>query len=48
MPVNVDDLNNELPEWQKELIDTRLLLIAEHPERLRPVEELFNELDKEE
>ena len=45
---DVDDLDNQLPEWQKELIDTRLQLIAEYPERLKPVEELFNELDKEE
>lgn len=45
---DVDDLDNQLPDWQKELIDTRLQLIKEHPERLKPVEELFNELDKEE
>ena len=43
-----DDFDNQLPGWQKELIDTRLRLIEEHPERLKPVEELFDELDNEE
>lgn len=45
---DVDDLDNQLPEWQRKLIDTRLELIAEHPEKLNPIEELFSELDKEE
>ncbi len=45
---DVDNLDNQLPEWQRKLIDTRLELIAEHPEKLNPIEELFSELDKEE
>jgi hypothetical protein len=39
---DVDDLNNVLPLWQKQLIDQRLKSITENPERLRPVEDLFS------
>lgn len=38
----------ELPEWQKKLIDSRLLAIANNPEHLKPVDELLQELDDEE
>jgi hypothetical protein len=44
---DVDDLDGDLPQWQKNLIDKRLKIIADHPERLRPIDELFEELDKE-
>jgi hypothetical protein len=36
-----------LPEWQIQLIDERLEAIAQNPDRLKPIEELFSELDKE-
>ena len=38
----------ELPQWQQKLIDERLQAIEENPNRLRPLEELLAELDKEE
>jgi hypothetical protein len=38
----------ELPQWKRELIDSRLQAIAANPARLHPVEELYEELDKEE
>lgn len=44
---DVDELDGTLPEWQKQLIDQRLQAISENPERLRPIDELFDELDKE-
>jgi hypothetical protein len=44
---DVDDLDGSLPEWQKQLIDQRLEAIAKNPDRLRPIDELFDELDKE-
>jgi hypothetical protein len=44
---DVDELDGTLPEWQKQLIDQRLEAIAKNPERLRPIDELFDELDKE-
>lgn len=44
---DVDDLGGDLSQWQKQLVDYRLNTIAKNPERLRPVDELFEELDKE-
>jgi hypothetical protein len=44
---DVDDFDNALTTSQKEFIDKRLQAIAEHPERLRPVDELLEEMDKE-
>ncbi len=43
----VDTLEGELPQWQKNIIDKNLKEIADHPECLRPIDELFAELDKE-
>ncbi len=45
---DVDDLDNDLSQWQKELIDSRLQMIADHPERLKPIKELFDELNNNE
>ncbi len=36
----------DLSDWQKQLIDKRLECIAQNPDRLRPIEELFDELDR--
>jgi len=44
---DVENLEGELPDWQKDLIDTRLKEIADDPSCLRPIEELFELLDKE-
>jgi hypothetical protein len=44
---DVDDLDGDLPDWQKQLIDQRLQSIADNPGRLSPIEELLEELDNE-
>jgi hypothetical protein len=44
---DVDELDGALLEWQKQLIDNRLDAIAKNPDRLRPIDELFDELDRE-
>jgi hypothetical protein len=44
---DIDRFNADIPEWQKQLIDKRMECIAQNPERVRPIEELFNELDSE-
>ena len=31
----------QIPEWQKKIIDQRLLAISQNPSSLRPIEELF-------
>lgn len=42
---NIDDLDCDLPDWEKQIIDKRLQSIAENPGRLHPIEELLEELD---
>jgi hypothetical protein len=43
---DIDNLGNELPQWQKDLIDERLQVIAANPQRIKPIEELFHTLRK--
>ncbi|MCF2447569.1 addiction module component CHP02574 family protein [Dyadobacter sp. CY345] len=44
---DIETLNQELPKWQKEIIDLRLDKIEKNPGSLKPIEDLFKELDKE-
>jgi hypothetical protein len=34
----------DLPQWEKEFIDRRLEMVQHHPERLQPIEILFEGL----
>jgi len=43
---DIDHLDAEPPQWQQELIDTRLDAIIKNPEKIRPISELMEELDK--
>jgi hypothetical protein len=43
---NVDHLDAIPPEWHKQLIDHRLDALENNPELIRPISELFDELDK--
>ena len=38
----------ELPQWQKSIINERLALIKNHPEKLLPLEDFMKELDTDE
>jgi hypothetical protein len=44
--LDVDDLDTDLPDWQKELIDKRLKLIEDDPGSVQDIKGLFEELDK--
>jgi hypothetical protein len=44
---DIDSLDTDIPQWQKDLIDRRLKSIEEHPESVKDIEGLFEELDKE-
>ena len=44
---DVEAIEGDLPQWQKEIIDKSLKEIADNPSCLRPIEELFKELDNE-
>ncbi len=39
--------NNEIPQWEKDLIDERLAFIKKHTEQLIPIEDFIAELDKD-
>lgn len=39
---DIESFDTDLPQWEKEFIDRRLELVKHHPERLHPVETLFD------
>ena len=41
---DIETLEQELPQWEKDLIEERLEVIAKNPERLQSIESLFEEL----
>jgi hypothetical protein len=43
---DIENLEQDLPQWEKDLIDSRLEAIAKNPERLKPIESLFEELKR--
>ena len=44
---DVDDIDGDLPQWQKDMIDRRMKATDEDPDTVRDIEGLFRELDKE-
>lgn len=38
---DIDNIDTDIPQWEKDFIDERLNLVKNYPERLHPVEELF-------
>lgn len=44
---DIESLEQELSQWEKDLIDERLDFIAKNPESLRPIEALLEELNRE-
>jgi hypothetical protein len=43
---DIENLEQDLPQWEKDLIDSRLEAIAINPERLKPIEGLLEELKR--
>jgi len=43
---DIDRIASQLPQWHKEIKDTRLEDLKNNPERLRPISDLMEELDK--
>ena len=41
---DINNLSKELPQWQKDIIDIKLDAIAKDPQRLNPIENLFEAL----
>jgi hypothetical protein len=38
---DIKGIGKEFPNWQKEIIDNRINAITQNPERLKPIEKLF-------
>ncbi len=43
---NIDKIDSELPQWQKDLLDIRLSDLK-NPNKFEPIDELFKALDEE-
>lgn len=43
---DIEAIDNDLPTWERDLIDQRLEAIEKDPGRLRPGDELLNELKR--
>ena len=43
---DIESIGQDLPQWEKDLIDKRLSNIQANPKRLRPINELFEELNR--
>jgi len=41
---DIETIEEGVPEWEKDLIDERLLIIAQNPDQLKPVNQLFDQL----
>ena len=37
----------ELPQWQKNILDQRLEMYQNYPERVMPIEQFFEQLEKD-
>ena len=44
---DIENVDSEIPDWQKQLLDKRLETIANNSNSIKPIEELFTELDSE-
>ncbi len=43
---NIEATEKELEQWEKDIIDQRLMAIENNPESLQPIEKLFQELKR--
>ena len=43
---DIETVGQDLPQWEKDLIENRLNGIQANPKRLRPINELFEELNR--
>jgi hypothetical protein len=43
---DIEEISNDIPDWQKELLTARLESISKNPERVKPIQDLFDALNK--
>jgi uncharacterized short protein YbdD (DUF466 family) len=44
---DVDEMEGDLPQWQKDIIDERMLHLKQHPNDVTSLEDFFTEMDKD-
>ena len=43
---DIEEITNEIPDWQKAILTSRLKEIAQNPSRVKPIQGLFDALVK--
>ena len=43
---DIEEISTDIPQWQKELLTERLETIANNPESVKPIQGLFDALNK--
>lgn len=43
---DIEEISKDIPDWQKEILTSRLEAIAKNPERIKPIQGLFDALNK--
>ena len=43
---DIEEITEDIPDWQKKIITERLELLSKNPERSKPISELFEVLDR--
>lgn len=43
---DIENITNDIPDWQKEIITSRLEAIAKNPDRVKPIQGLYDVLNK--
>lgn len=43
---DIEEISSDLPDWQKEILISRLEAIVNNPDRIKPIQGLFEALDK--
>ena len=44
---DIDNLDEDIPQWQKQFLDRRLEIISKTPGSIKAIDELFTELDSD-
>jgi hypothetical protein len=42
---DADELEGDIPQWQKDILDHRMLLLKQNPEQVTSMEDFLKELD---
>jgi hypothetical protein len=44
---NIESIKSDIPQWEKDLIDNRLSVISQNPDRLKSGDKLIKELRRD-